>query len=88
MSSRRWSCRVVRAALRDPERLAVAALVEPFGMAAWSQATRYFTAADANTQMPAFAGALLHNRLIWLTAAIAILAIPLAPAPQPGSPWR
>jgi ABC-2 type transport system permease protein len=66
---------IVNVAMRDPERRQVAALVEPFGMAAFGLATRYFTAAEANTLTPAIEGALLYNRLIWLPIAVAFLAL-------------
>jgi aminopeptidase N len=67
---------VMIATLQDPEQAALASLVEPFGLAAWDEATRYFTAAEANTRMPDLAGPLLWNRMIWLPVALAILAIP------------
>lgn len=59
--------------LRDPEKLVLAAYLEPFGLAAWDLATRYFTAAEANAVLPPLAGPLLWNRLIWLPASLAIL---------------
>ena len=46
-------------ALADPERLGLAAMLDPFGTTAFELATRYYTAADANTKTPAIAGALL-----------------------------
>jgi aminopeptidase N len=63
------------ALLADADRLQFAAYVEPFGLAAWELATRYFTAADANTRLPPIEGPLLWNRLIWTPVALAILAI-------------
>lgn len=69
---------VTIAALRDPERRQIAALVEPFGFAAFQLATRYFTAAEANTVLPAFEGALLYNRLIWLGVAAVFLVVAYA----------
>ncbi|RAK58473.1 aminopeptidase [Phenylobacterium hankyongense] len=63
------------ALMRDPDSRQVAALLEPFGLAAFGLATRYFTAADANTTTPAIAGALLYNRLIWVPAALGFLAV-------------
>jgi aminopeptidase N len=60
-------------ALQDPDQLQLAALVEPFGLAAWELATRYFTAADSNTRMPDLVGPLLYNRLIWIPVAMAFL---------------
>ncbi|HVI34009.1 ABC transporter permease/M1 family aminopeptidase [Phenylobacterium sp.] len=66
---------VMNAALRDPERREIAALVEPFGLAAFGLATRYFTAAEANAVLPPIEGALVWNRLIWMGAALGFLAI-------------
>lgn len=61
-------------ALQDPDKLQLASLVEPFGLAAWELATRYFTAAESNSRMPDLVGPLLWNRLIWLPVAVACLA--------------
>ncbi len=66
---------VLNAALRDPDKRPIAALVEPFGLAAFGLATRYFTAAEANTLTPPIAGALLWNRMIWVPVGFAILAL-------------
>lgn len=66
---------VMNVALQDPSRLQLAALVEPFGLAAWQLSTRYFTAADANARMPELVGPLLTNRLIWLPVALGFLAL-------------
>lgn len=60
--------------LADPDKLGIAALVDPFGSAAFALATRYYTAADANTLIPPLAGPLLTNRLIWMPVALAALA--------------
>jgi ABC-2 type transport system permease protein len=69
---------VLNAAMRDPDKRQIAALVEPFGLAAWGLATRYFTASEANSITPAIAGGLLWNRLIWTGVAIAFLALAYA----------
>ncbi|MDZ4369863.1 MAG: M1 family aminopeptidase [Phenylobacterium sp.] len=66
---------VGNALLADAERLQFAAYVEPFGLAAWELATRYFTAAEANTSLPPIEGPLLWNRLIWLPVSLAILSL-------------
>ncbi|WP_293905049.1 M1 family aminopeptidase [Phenylobacterium sp.] len=66
---------LIRVALRDPDRLQIAALADPFGSAAWSLATRYYTAADANTLNPPIAGPLLWNRLIWVPVGFAAMAL-------------
>jgi hypothetical protein len=52
--------------------------VEPFGFAAFSTVTRYWTAADANTLTPPIDGMLLINRLIWFAVSIAALALAYA----------
>ncbi|PZQ65345.1 MAG: aminopeptidase [Phenylobacterium zucineum] len=66
---------IMNVALQDPSRLQLAALVDPFGLAAWELSTRYFTAADANTRMPELAGPLLANRLIWVPVALGFLVL-------------
>ncbi len=66
---------LIQVATREPERRAIGALIEPLGIAAWGLATRYFTAAEANTLTPPIAGALLVNRLIWVPVGVAILAL-------------
>ena len=55
-----------RVLLKDPAFDTVAALADPFGVAAFQQATRYWTAADRNTLLPPMTGLLLANRLLWL----------------------
>lgn len=66
---------VFNAVTRDPELRKVAAYIEPFGLAAFNSAVRYFTASDANTIRPAIEGALLYNRLVWIGAAFAMLGL-------------
>ena len=61
-------------ALSRPEYVHIGALVDPFGGAAFGEATRYWTAFERNTQMPAIAGDLLVNKLIWMTVAAVVLA--------------
>lgn len=50
------------------------ALIEPFGFGAFGLATRYWTAAERNTQIVPLEGTLLWNRLLWLGIAFAFLA--------------
>jgi ABC-type transport system involved in multi-copper enzyme maturation permease subunit len=52
--------------LGDLENRTLAAFLDPYGMAAFDQATRYLTVAERNTSLPPLAGALLWNRLLWL----------------------
>ncbi|MBL8554086.1 MAG: aminopeptidase [Phenylobacterium sp.] len=64
--------------LADPDKLALAAMIDPFGGAAFQLATRYYTAADANTLVPPIAGPLLWNRLVWMPVGLAALALAYA----------
>ena len=66
---------VVVANNTDPDWIATLALGGPFGQIAFEELTRYWTVAERNSGVPAFAGTLLYNRLIWLgLAAAALLA--------------
>ena len=58
-----------------PEYLTLVALVDPFGLGAYEEATRYWTAADRNTRLPDFAGLIVWNRVIWIGVAFALLGV-------------
>ncbi|HEY6598041.1 MAG TPA: hypothetical protein VIZ30_01955, partial [Pseudomonadales bacterium] len=53
----------------DQETIATMALLDPFGFIAFEEVTRYWTVFDKNTLVPAVAGTLLANRLIWFSLA-------------------
>jgi ABC-2 type transport system permease protein len=55
-----------------------AALIDPFGDGALHLATRYWTAADRNSRIPALTGTLVANRLLWLGVAAALVVSSLA----------
>ena len=61
--------------LSDPQYRDVAALLDPFGIGAYSGATRYWTTFEKNTMIPAMEGALLANRLLWLGLTAAIIGL-------------
>ena len=61
--------------LSRPEFINTVALVDPFGLGAYDQATRYWTAAERNTQIPDFAGYILWNRVLWVGVAFALLGL-------------
>lgn len=68
------------------EGMALAALLDPFGISAVMQQGMHWSAAEKNSQVVALAGPLLANRLLVLGAALAILALAyrrfrLTPAP-------
>ncbi|WP_417069655.1 M1 family aminopeptidase [Niveibacterium terrae] len=66
---------VSRTLMRDPQYDTISALSDPFGLGAFGQATKYWTAAERNTQMPALTGLMLANRLIWSGIALAMLVV-------------
>ena len=49
--------------------------LEPFGIAAFFEVTRYWTAAERNAAAPALSGLILGNRLIWAAVSLAFLAL-------------
>lgn len=50
----------------DIKNEALAALLDPYGLSAFSYMTKYWTAAERNTQSLPLSGLLAWNRLIWL----------------------
>lgn len=66
----------IEAALGDlPDLRAVLSLVDPFGVRAISDASRYWTVAQRNVLLPEVSGLLLTNRLLWVAVASALLAL-------------
>ena len=59
----------------NPEYRDLASIIEPFGAAAFENVSRYWTAAERNTLLPALEGALLWNRIVWIGVALAALAL-------------
>lgn len=51
------------------EGLARAALLDPFGLSAFFEQTRYWTPIERNTRLPALTGHMLMNRALWLAIA-------------------
>jgi ABC-type transport system involved in multi-copper enzyme maturation permease subunit len=66
---------VMRGLLRDPRHDTLVALADPFGLAALSATTKYWTASERNTQLPAIGGLLLANRLLWAGVSAACFAV-------------
>ncbi|HEY2177695.1 MAG TPA: ABC transporter permease subunit [Caulobacteraceae bacterium] len=61
-------------ALSKPDIEALAAPWDPIGLFAFDVTTRYWTASDRNTLLPALSGALLFNRLFCVGLGLAALA--------------
>lgn len=53
----------------------LSSLSDPFGLTAFFQVTRHWTAAEKNARFVPMDGVFLFNRLIWIAVAAAILAI-------------
>ena len=70
-----------------PEALARAAMLDPFGLSAYSEQTRYWTPAERNVRLVALDGRYLFNRLLWLGIAASVLALTYRYAPW-ASPRR
>ncbi|HEY5410376.1 MAG TPA: ABC transporter permease subunit [Caulobacteraceae bacterium] len=58
-----------------PELEQIVALLEPFGTGAYGLATKYWTAAERNSLIPAVTGVLLWNRLLVLAVSAGFLVI-------------
>lgn len=56
----------------------LAVLFDPFGVRALAQATRYFSGAQANAELPPLSGMFLLNRLLWCGLALALFGATLA----------
>lgn len=57
---------------------AIAVLLDPFAVRAILQATRYYSSAESNTQLPALSGLLLANRLLWTALSAGLFAATVA----------
>jgi ABC-type transport system involved in multi-copper enzyme maturation permease subunit len=66
---------ISRAKLRDLENETLGVLLDPFGLGAFSVATRYWTVFEKNTRVLALDGPFLMNRLLWIGIGLLILAI-------------
>ena len=57
----------------SPESMAIAAIADPFGIAAFFEQTQFWTPFQKNTQLLSLSGLFLWNRLVWLIISIGIL---------------
>jgi ABC-2 type transport system permease protein len=53
--------------LRDPSMVTIAAMLDPFGLRAFAQMTRYWTPYEMNTFTTNLEGLILQNRIMWLS---------------------
>jgi ABC-type transport system involved in multi-copper enzyme maturation permease subunit len=61
--------------LSDLESADTAALLDPFGMRALSETTKYWTIVEKNSILPEISGLLVTNRLLWLGVGLLILGL-------------
>ncbi len=59
--------------LGNPNYAQLAALLDPFGLSAFSQMTQYWTPFEHNHHLVPLSGVLLSNRLIWLALSAALI---------------
>jgi ABC-2 type transport system permease protein len=69
---------VMRGLLRDPQHDQVVALADPFGLSTLAIVTKYWTAAERNTQLPPMMGVLLANRALWMGIGLTLFAVAYA----------
>lgn len=55
------------------EAMSVAAKIDPFGLSALFEQTKYWSPLERNTQLAGLHGSLLQNRIIWLLASLVFL---------------
>lgn len=65
---------VSEAFVGDLDNDTIAALMDPFGMSAFSIETRYWTPNERNTALIPFSGTVLLNRVLWSALGVIILA--------------
>ena len=63
---------------KDVNNLYLAAVLDPFGVRTIGLVTRYWSAYQANHELPALAGVLLFNRALWVGISLGMLAVTFA----------
>lgn len=66
---------VSQSLLSEPEYRAMASMLDPFGVAAYSEVTRYWTAYESNQRMVPLEGLFLYNRLLWCGISLALIGL-------------
>ena len=66
---------IAQAVPASPESMAIAALADPFGIAAFFEQTQYWTPFQKNTQLLSFSGLFLMNRIIWILVSTGFLLL-------------
>ncbi len=66
---------VLTVLFQKPQYDHIVGLLEPFGLGALDEVTKYWTTSDRNTMLPPLADIVLINRAIWLSVAFALLGV-------------
>lgn len=61
--------------LNRPDMLALAGLLDPYGLSAFKGITQYWSPAERNLRLAPVTGVTLANRVLWIGIALALLAI-------------
>ena len=64
--------------LSEPESRALAAMLDPFGIGAYAEVTRYWTAFERNARLIPLEGLFLYNRLLWSGIGLVLIGITYA----------
>ena len=59
----------------SPESMALAAVADPFGIAAFFEQTQYWSPFQKNTQLLSFSGLFLMNRVMWMLVSTGFLLL-------------
>ncbi|MDN3644010.1 M1 family aminopeptidase [Lutimonas halocynthiae] len=59
----------------SPESMVIAAIADPFGIAAFFEQTQFWTPFQKNTQLLSFSGIFLMNRIIWMLVSVGFLLV-------------
>lgn len=55
--------------------MSLAAKIDPFGLAAFLEQTRYWTSIEKNTELVSLSGNFLFNRILWISVSILVLFV-------------
>lgn len=66
---------VMSVVLDKPEYRDIMAYAEPFGLAAYGEATRYWTATERNVLIPPLEGAIVWGRVLWIGVSLLVVAL-------------
>lgn len=61
--------------LNDPSLITLSAMLDPFGLRAFSQVTKYWTPFEMNNNAVSLDGLILQNRILWLSISALIVLI-------------